>query len=76
MKKKHYNNFQKNFISNIIINHLHIDINEFSKCIENGDFYESTLNKWVMKLYKKGNTPNNAIKIIYRARSIFMYQRL
>lgn len=74
--KKYYNNLQDNFLPYIVVNYLHIEINEFRECIKNGDCYESTINKWLIKLHKKGNTLDHAIQIIYRARSIFMYQRL
>ncbi len=63
----------KKFICHIV-QYLHMDIEDFEERLEQGGCYEQTINNWILKLYKKGVTSEDAIQIIYRAR-IFMITR-
>lgn len=64
---------QEDYMTYIIENSLHIDRDDFLCCVKNGDCYENTLYRWIIKLYKKGTPSNAAIQMLYRARFLYMY---
>ncbi|QKX04154.1 hypothetical protein HN014_04270 [Aquimarina sp. TRL1] len=51
-----------------IVNSLHMDITSFMHNLSYGDTYEVLIYRWTNKLYNKGISKEQALKIIYRAR--------
>lgn len=55
-----------------ILNALHLDIDQFNKSIANGSDYELIIDSWCFKLMNKGMSPKKALKLIFRARNLYL----
>lgn len=69
------NNPKKVFISRIIVKHLHMEMKDFKQCLKKGDCYEESIYRWLAKLYSQKKTVEYSVQVIYRARSLYMYQK-
>ncbi len=67
---------QRNDYVSSILTSLHIEISDFIKSILRPEGnYERQLHEWILQLYRKGKTKEQAVEIIYETRRYFLTRK-
>ncbi len=67
--KKNISKENKNKYLAQILAALHLNKDQFKKALAEEDPYESIIYQWSMKSFKKRKTPDEALKLIFKARN-------
>ena len=66
---------QNQFILSIIQS-IQIEVDDFTQRVANKECYELMIYRWSMRLFLKGLSSKQAIKIIHRARNFILLHRV
>ncbi len=71
MKKSNECKNEKRYF-NTIVEYFHMDIKGFNRCLNDGHYYEVTIDKWIRCLFNSGESLEDAIEWINKKRMMIL----